>query len=182
MLTCTGCGIEKDEKEFRKQLSTKRGYTHKCKECLCAKEKEYRKSEKMQILYKDPVYRLKKKLYERNRLNKDLRFCMYRNTKARSKRDGIPFNLEIEDIVIPKFCPILGLELETAPYGTRSGFKMNSASIDKIIPELGYIKGNVQVISMKANAMKYSATKEELVQFCTNILKQINNGTMDSKN
>lgn len=38
----------------------------------------------------------------------------------------------------------------------------NSPSIDKVDPELGYIKGNIRVISFKANRMKQDNTKEQL--------------------
>jgi hypothetical protein len=45
-----------------------------------------------------------------------------------------------------------------------------SASLDRIIPELGYIKGNVRVISLLANQMKWNATKEQLLTFCRGVL------------
>ena len=40
----------------------------------------------------------------------------------------------------------------------------NSPSIDRLIPELGYIKGNVNVISLRANIIKNNATKDELIK------------------
>jgi hypothetical protein len=68
---------------------------------------------------------------------------------------GIPSNLTLEDLVIPKFCPILGIELEV-------GGKDSSPSIDRIFPQLGYVKGNVQIISMRANRIKADSTPDEL--------------------
>lgn len=38
----------------------------------------------------------------------------------------------------------------------------NSPSVDKIIPQLGYVKGNVQIISNRANIMKNDATLEDV--------------------
>lgn len=41
-------------------------------------------------------------------------------------------------------------------------FQHSSPSIDRIIPELGYVRGNIAVISMRANKLKSDATSEEL--------------------
>ena len=44
-------------------------------------------------------------------------------------------------------------------------------SLDRIDPTKGYIKGNVWVITKRANTMKNSATREELLKFANNIYK-----------
>lgn len=85
---------------------------------------------------------------------------MYVRVKSRAKLSGILFNLDVEDIVIPDYCPVLGMELKTA--SGHNQHKPNSPSLDKIIPELGYVKGNVRVISMRANHLKSNASVEEL--------------------
>ena len=48
-------------------------------------------------------------------------------------------------------------------------------SLDKINPKKGYIKGNVCIISMKANVMKNNATREELENFAANIINYLKN-------
>jgi hypothetical protein len=87
---------------------------------------------------------------------------MCRGAKVRARKAGIPFNIDISDVVIPERCPVLGIKIECA---TTGGFKSGTApSLDKIIPELGYIKGNVRVISHRANMLKRDGTAEELMK------------------
>lgn len=79
-------------------------------------------------------------------------------SKNRAKKRGIAFNLTVEDIVIPERCPVLGLPLVIAnerPTGC-------SPSLDRIDPAKGYTKGNVQVVSYRANRLKADASLLEL--------------------
>jgi hypothetical protein len=78
--------------------------------------------------------------------------------RARCKKNGIPYNLTNEDIVIPTHCPVLGIPLI---HGSKP-FHSNSPSIDRIIPSLGYVKGNIAVISFRANRIKHDATWQEI--------------------
>lgn len=81
--------------------------------------------------------------------------------RARAKKYNIPFNLELEDIVIPDVCPVLGLKLES---NIGKGNKSDaSPSIDRIIPSLGYVKGNIIVVSERCNRIKNDATYQELI-------------------
>jgi hypothetical protein len=86
---------------------------------------------------------------------------------------GFNFNLKHEDINIPKYCPLLNIELSTNP---EDKDKPNYYTADRIDPSKGLVKGNVQVISMRANKMKNKATELELLQFATNALKMFENG------
>lgn len=83
------------------------------------------------------------------------------SAKRRAIKLNIPFNIEITDIVIPKTCPITGLELSINQQGSY-GPSMNSPTLDRIHPELGYVKGNVAVISFKANKWKSDMTKQNI--------------------
>lgn len=80
------------------------------------------------------------------------------NCKYRAKKKGVPFDLTLEDLVFPETCPILGI-----PLVMRAGsFHDNSPSIDRMIPEEGYVKGNVQIISYRANRLKAHGTLDDL--------------------
>ena len=89
------------------------------------------------------------------------------SAKGRAKKKGADFTIEEIDIKIPKLCPVFKkpLEKEFRPNGGRLGAHPYAASLDRIDNSKGYIKGNVQVLSNKANAMKSNATPEELLQF-----------------
>lgn len=88
--------------------------------------------------------------------------------KSRAKKLGIEFNIDATDIKIPSTCPILGIPIYKEFKGvgnSNKGPRSTSPSLDRIDNTKGYVKGNVHVISNKANVMKNSATPEELLQF-----------------
>jgi len=80
--------------------------------------------------------------------------------KHKAKRFGIEFDIDVSDIVVPDNCPILGMPLVKVNQG--SGYHTNSPSLDRIDPEKGYTKGNVRVISARANLLKNDASSTEL--------------------
>lgn len=81
---------------------------------------------------------------------------MWYQAKRRSEAKNLPFDLKLEDIKIPEVCPLLGIQLKKDYEGNRD----HSPSLDRIIPEKGYTKDNVRVISDKANRMKSDITLE----------------------
>lgn len=91
--------------------------------------------------------------------NRPGQYLLY-NAKARAKKHGVPFDLAFDDVLIPEFCPVLGIPLEATIKGRRS-FHPNSPSIDRIVPERGYVKGNICVISNRANWIKRDGTADE---------------------
>lgn len=90
--------------------------------------------------------------------------------KHRSNLKGLPFNIDESDIIIPTHCPYLGIPLRN--HTPRGECKHYSVSLDRIVPELGYVKGNVEVLSNLANSMKSNATPEQLISFAKEVLKR----------
>lgn len=80
---------------------------------------------------------------------------MYRNSKSGAKKRGIEFSIELEDIIIPNCCPITNQVFSNED-------RANWPSLDRIDNTKGYVKGNVRVISMKANTNKGNLTLEEI--------------------
>jgi len=75
---------------------------------------------------------------------------LYYSAKSRAKHLRLPFNITKEDIIVPSCCPILGVEFTK----TKGPIRALNPSLDRIIPEKGYVKGNIAVISLKANMLK----------------------------
>jgi hypothetical protein len=92
----------------------------------------------------------------------------YRATSdiLRRGREPLDFDIEVSDIVIPTHCPILGIELSWKEGGPRAPWK---PSLDRIDSSKGYVKGNVQVISYRANVLKRDMTLEEAQLFGANL-------------
>lgn len=103
----------------------------------------------------------------------------FSDLKGRAKAKGIPFLIELEDIDRPEFCPVLGTKLQ---YGinhntneTKWKKHPNRASFDKVIPSLGYIPGNVFIISLEANRLKSNASLGQL-EALVKYMKEKENG------
>jgi len=104
------------------------------------------------------------KLYQKNRRDRDWKVdaarLLYKNIKSRCKRIGKEFSIELEDITIPEKCPVFGFDLKREDRQTW----MCAPSVDRIDSSKGYIKGNVTVVSRRANILKRDATIGELEQ------------------
>ncbi len=97
------------------------------------------------------------------RLSKIPERRILKNALYNAKARGIPFNIGIEDIFIPSHCPVLGVPLIFTEKNPNQKEKYdNCPSLDRLIPSKGYVKGNVVVLSMRANRIKSDATIEEL--------------------
>lgn len=83
---------------------------------------------------------------------------MVRDAKRRAMRDNLPFDLTVDDITIPKKCPVLGVRFDLE--GPRTS--ADSPTLDRIKPHLGYVKSNVIVICSKANRAKSDLNSSEL--------------------
>jgi hypothetical protein len=83
-------------------------------------------------------------------------YALY-SLKARAKKIGVPFDLTVDDYFIPEFCPVLGIPLVRGKRGNPG-----NPEFDRFVPELGYVRGNVTVISARANRLKSNGTLREL--------------------
>lgn len=139
ILRCPKCKKMLPENKFHNNKSTLNG-----KECYCKSCKYLFNKTKFPYSHKKHV--------------NHPRYCMLSSAKRRAKVKNMKFNIELSDIIIPEHCPILNIKLIV-----NKGFaKENSPTLDRIDSNKGYIKGNIAVISNRANRLKDNSTIREL--------------------
>lgn len=106
---------------------------------------------------------------------KEQEYRLFIEARNRAKNKGLTFNLSLDDIFIPEKCPALDIPLirrktgkqisltkEDKEKGIKYRLNDSSISLDRIDSTKGYIKGNVWVISSRANRIKNNSTPNEL--------------------
>ncbi len=82
-----------------------------------------------------------------------------KSAQLRAKSRGLPWD---ENLLIqtPDVCPVLGVVMDYGRKGTGK-VQPNSPSLDRLIPHLGYVNGNVVTISHRANSIKNAGSAAE---------------------
>ena len=179
---CRICLVDKDISLFGINKAYKDGYDSMCKTCRNKKAKIQQDKHRENINkkyveryhadeeFKKHRLEMGRKSSRKSRLNNPEKW-MLSSAKARAKEKGWDFNLDESDIIIPEYCPILEIKLLPGGVGKQT---FNSPSLDRIDSTKGYVKGNVRVISLRANMMKNDANLKELEKFNKNIINYMN--------
>lgn len=102
---------------------------------------------------RDRIYAARKSNRQENHL-----LWLYREAKARAAKRGLEFSIQFSDIPqISDTCPLLGVPFDK-PEGAATAYR---ASLDRINPALGYVKGNVWWVTYRANLIKNDGTADE---------------------
>jgi hypothetical protein len=158
-----------DRKEYDKK------YYAKNKETIKERQRKYHEKMKHSLAWVDKRNETTRKYYKENKeaiiekqskykkKNKEVGLCSA--SKVRAKQKNLPFNLTSKYIkeIWPEDnkCPALGIDLKK---GEESGTgRRHAPSLDRIIPELGYMKGNVQIVSLLANQIMSDATPDQVI-------------------
>ena len=86
------------------------------------------------------------------------------NARSRAKAENLPFELTYEYLlsIATDECPIFKTPFTWGESKLGKGkTQLGTPQLDKIIPELGYVIGNVAFLSRKANKMKDNGTMQE---------------------
>jgi hypothetical protein len=155
-----------ENKEKRKEQNKK--YYQENKEKQMERNKKYYQENKEKINKHAKQYRLE---------NKEHWMCC--TSKVRAKQKNLPFNLSTEYLkeIWPEDnkCPALGITMKKGDFCVTD----HSPTLDRIIPELGYTKGNVQVVSALANRIMSDATVDQVMAVAKHyekITKELENG------
>ena len=89
----------------------------------------------------------------------------FQEAKSRAKNKNVPFTITLKYLreIAGDYCPVFGHKFVWGPSRLGKGKTTgNSPSLDRIVPELGYVPENVVFISHNANRIKNNATEKEL--------------------
>jgi hypothetical protein len=181
MKVCSRCKKEKQDNEFSTQRTKKSGYKLRLQSYCILCQSEYTKEnrEKINARHRE---RRKTTWYSKERIKaKEYRIkyrekYLWTSARDRCRKSKLEFSIKVEDIVIPEYCPLLGFPLTK---GIMVRKDPNAPSLDRVDNSKGYIKGNVKVISYKANAMKNNASIESLKTFCKNLFEYLKTSEND---
>jgi len=143
MLTCNSCKSQKEKEYFVFRSDRPNKYRNICKECYKTRQRE--------------------RYYERKKVNPFI--FKHQKLSSSAKTRKIPYDLTPEFLkgIWTGFCPVSGEEIFISTSNAERT-KENAAEIDRFIPELGYVKGNVTWVSRKFNRKKLDSSLEELKQ------------------
>ena len=165
--TCRGCGLALPRERFSRCADRHDGLLSRCKDC----QHQYYLNNKEKVIARTKAFRStpegkqKERDWQRNRRRDHPAVRMIQEARTRAAKKGMAFDITCADIDFPILCPVLGIPM------VRSGLPRadTAPSLDRIDTTKGYVRGNVVVISWRANRIKSDATLDELeaiVRFC----------------
>jgi len=116
---------------------------------MVKKNVQYMRDYRKRQLREDPVaYKLK---------------SMVRRARARALKKGVLCTLVWEELIplVKERCPYF-TEIKLDWNNKKKGITKESPTLDRIVPEKGYVDGNVEIISSKANNIKSIGTSVDL--------------------
>lgn len=140
--TCHSCGETKPRSEFNKHTknTANHGLSYRCRACQAVVNRERRLARPFENAVAQARYR--------------------------AKRADVPFDLTedyLEDIWTG-YCPVFGTRFKLPGSAARTP---QTPSLDRLVPDRGYVRGNVVWISDLANRIKQEATSDEIQTVAT---------------
>lgn len=165
MKICACCKELKPYEAFHRDKNNPTGRATYCRKC-CSEKSKLRYVDRVAANKRNQVY-----YYGTSAISyrADPRKWLFNAAKKRAKKRGLEFSITLDDIVFPQTCPIFNTPLDILIQDRKASY-LNAASLDRIDNSKGYIKGNVSVISRKANRVKSDLSVDQiksLLQYMT---------------
>ena len=167
---CHYCGtdVEKPQNEYNRRIRLGKDKFY-CDNSCSSKEKE-----NLDRLKTYPKYDISQHGCKKDELSNFRWYMkvMKHNNRGRNRNWGsIDFDLQyLKNLWASQggLCPFTGIKMKlrthTSCIGNHAG--PNTASIDRINNELGYVRGNIRYISLMANYARNNFSDEQLIEFC----------------
>ena len=144
---CTRCGVVKPLYDFPRCKTVRDGAKSYCKQCHCKYQKAKRDENRLKYQFK----------------------ALVSDSKQRAKKKNLPHDIDVDYLqsIATEYCPYQGVKLRWAKISHDEEFgtcSPNSPSIDRIDSSKGYVRGNVVIVSLRANTIKQDATEQELIE------------------
>lgn len=147
-----------------KFIETSKNYRLQHMDQVRATKKAYRKSHPeyfrelnraKRLRHLDDYNRKAREYYQKTKISRWAKRQVF-VCRDRARKKGVPFSIQWTDLLdrktghLPEKCAVFGFQLDYNSGPDRRIW----ASVDRIIPAMGYVPGNVRVISMAANIAK----------------------------
>ena len=135
-------------------------YYQRNKESIAKQSKKYYQENKEKIVKRAKEHKQRNPLLSQSQI-------LCGSARGRSRKNKTPIDLDfiskpniMEWLKHQSRCELCNIEFSIG-YKGKSGGRSNSPSLDRLIPSLGYVPGNVSLICFRCNAKKSDATFEE---------------------
>ena len=158
---CTKCKQVLPAESFSKDKRASDGLRRSCKKCEALRYKQWYKNGGKE----------RSQFYVKANLVKTITSSLVGGARSRARDKNLPFDIDLdyvrsmvgENAELASHCPVFGVPLDWSRMRNNGGKAVpNSPSIDRIDPERGYVKGNIKIISFRANQIKSDASHQEL--------------------
>ena len=164
---CTVCGEDKPLDQYRRYTGRGRfGVRPLCKICQRAYEKKWRSNSKEYRKKQRETRAEKAKVYSREYRAENRAKYLIAECRRRCSKKGIPFDLDLHQQKIQSriengVCEVSGIALRLT---TSKGRPFNTPSIDRIVPDKGYVYSNIRITAFAVNAMMGDWGEEQTLE------------------
>lgn len=135
----------------------------------CAKLQMQKQEREWRHSHLERKSEIQRAYYHRKKKTNPIHFMLYA-AKVRARKHKLKFDLKEKDLVMPTHCSYLGIPIRVS---RGLGPSPNSPSLDRVDVSKGYVPGNVEIISSRANSYKNNLSLSEMELMAKAFLKRV---------